>query len=325
MKCFATPSHRPTPHPMGLAEATPGRRLISVVAVVLGAGLVLGGCVSRGAHQQLQDEYASLRSEKRSLEKKLEYVSATNRSLEEERLRLSEGGEDLREARMQLEQRVQELEISEAELAAKLAVQRREFEKRSIQLETQTQRVSEMRGAYEGLVSDLESQVASGQIEIAQLREGLRVNVSQDVLFPSGSATLNTEGREVLLSVAKNLAELPYRIEVEGHSDNVKISGALVKRYPSNWELAGARAASVVRLFLESGIDGERLSAVSRGMYHPVAPNDSAEGRSLNRRIEIRLLPDESAQTRDLDDATASGVVSGPGVESAPGQASEQP
>ena len=65
----------------------------------------------------------------------------------------------------------------------------------------------------------------------------------------------------------------------------------LKERYPTNWELAGARAASVVRLFAQSGIDGTRLSAVSRGDTRPVADNRTPQGRALNRRIEIRLRP----------------------------------
>jgi chemotaxis protein MotB len=327
MKCFAMRSQRPAPRPRGLAEAASGRLpcrpVVLSILVVLAVGPGLGGCVSTGTHESLQAEKLALEAEKRALEKKLEYMSAANRSLDEELVRLGEESEDVREERAQLEQRVSKLAAAEATLTAQLAAGRRELAQQSVQL----QRVSEMRGAYDGLVADLESEVAAGQIEIAQLREGLRLNVSQDILFGSGSATLNAEGREVILSVAKRLVELPYRIVVEGHSDNVKIRRALSKRYPSNWELAGARASSVVRLLLEVGIAGDRLTAVSRGMYYPVAPNDSPEGRALNRRIEIRLLPDESAELGDLDRVTKTGLVSEPKVESesSPGEAPEQP
>jgi chemotaxis protein MotB len=283
----------------------------------VGAGLAVSGCVGIGAHQQLLDRHASLGVENRSLEKKVEYLSAANQSLDEELIRRGEETEDLRQARRQLEQRVKELSSSAAVLTAKLTALERETEQRSVELAAQAQRSAELGSAYEGLVSDLESQLAAGQIEIAQLREGLRVNIAQDILFPSGSARLNAEGRDVLASVAQRLAELPYRIDVEGHTDNAKIRGNLAKRYPSNWELAAARASSVVRLFLEVGIDGTRLTAVSHGAYRPVAANDTPEGRALNRRIEIRLLPDESARAVDLRNVTDDGFSSAPGGGSA--------
>jgi chemotaxis protein MotB len=95
----------------------------------------------------------------------------------------------------------------------------------------------------------------------------------------------------VLEKVASELAKSPNRIVVEGHSDDVPITGSLKRRYPTNWELAAARACRVVRLFQDAGIAGERLHAVSAGPFQPEASNESAKGRSINRRIEIRLLP----------------------------------
>ena len=167
-----------------------------------------------------------------------------------------------------------------------------EKEKLQAQLSTQQEEVSELRGTYEGLVSDLQSELASGAVQIEQLRDGIRVNVSDEILFPSGTATLNDGGSEILGKVAGQLRQSPHRVEVAGHTDNVPISGGLARRYPTNWELAGARAASVVRLFERAGINGSRMRAVSLSQFNPVAANDSEDGRARNRRIEIRLLPD---------------------------------
>jgi chemotaxis protein MotB len=153
-----------------------------------------------------------------------------------------------------------------------------------------TEEVEQLRQTYGELVSDLESEVAAGRIEIDQLREGLRLNLSQEVLFASGSARLNEQGRGVIGKVAERLATAPQRIEIQGHTDDVAIRGPLARRYPSNWDLAGARAASVVRLLAERGVPPHRMSAVSFGPFQPVAPNDTPEGRARNRRIEIRLL-----------------------------------
>ena len=97
--------------------------------------------------------------------------------------------------------------------------------------------------------------------------------------------------RAVLQRVADQLKQTNYQIVVTGHTDNKPIGKGLVNRYPTNWELAGARAASVVRLFVDSGLPAGRLLAASMGETRPVAPNDTPDGRTKNRRIEIRLRP----------------------------------
>jgi chemotaxis protein MotB len=83
---------------------------------------------------------------------------------------------------------------------------------------------------------------------------------------------------------------------VQGHTDDVAIRGALAQRFPTNWELAAARAARVVRALEAGGVDPARLAAVSLGEHHPVVPNDTPEGRAENRRIEIRLIPPPGAR-----------------------------
>ena len=85
-------------------------------------------------------------------------------------------------------------------------------------------------------------------------------------------------------------------VEVQGHTDNVPIRGALAARYPTNWELSAARATGVVRFFQdEGGLDPSTLSAAARSEYRPRSANDTEEGRRQNRRIEILLGPEGSA------------------------------
>jgi chemotaxis protein MotB len=89
--------------------------------------------------------------------------------------------------------------------------------------------------------------------------------------------------------VASVLAGIPDReFQVEGHTDNVPIATA---RFPSNWELAAARALSVVHLLQEQGVRPESVSGAAFGEYRPVADNADPAGRRLNRRIEIVMLP----------------------------------
>ena len=88
------------------------------------------------------------------------------------------------------------------------------------------------------------------------------------------------------------LQELDNDIVVEGHTDCIPVTGDLAAVFPSNWELSVARAANTVN-FLENaaGMNPERLSATGYGQQRPVAPNDTREGRALNRRVEIVALP----------------------------------
>jgi chemotaxis protein MotB len=79
----------------------------------------------------------------------------------------------------------------------------------------------------------------------------------------------------------------PHAVQVEGHTDTTPISNAL---FPSNWELSAVRAASVVRLFIDSGVQATRLSAVGFGSNIPVAPNSDADGRARNRRVAVTIL-----------------------------------
>jgi chemotaxis protein MotB len=117
-----------------------------------------------------------------------------------------------------------------------------------------------------------------------------RSDLKQDILFPSGSADLSEIGIETLQEVAAALAEFPDRgFQVEGHTDNVPIKTA---RFPSNWELSTARAVAVVKLFKGSGIGGGNLSAAGYGEFQPRAANESSDGRTLNRRIEVVMVPD---------------------------------
>lgn len=119
---------------------------------------------------------------------------------------------------------------------------------------------------------------------------GLVVHVLTDgVLFDSGSAVLKPEGLSLLGEIGKLIRQpdLVNPVSVEGNTDSEPIHSAL---YPSNWELSTARAISVVGYLEEHGIARERLSVAGYGEFHPLAPNDSAERRALNRRVEIVVL-----------------------------------
>jgi chemotaxis protein MotB len=117
----------------------------------------------------------------------------------------------------------------------------------------------------------------------------IEVEMNTELLFSSGSAALFPEARPILETLSDILRDLPVRIHVEGFTDNVPIN---TPAFPSNWELSGARASSVIRLFVENGLNPEKMAAVGFGEYRPISDNDTPEGRSQNRRVTIVILAD---------------------------------
>ena len=137
------------------------------------------------------------------------------------------------------------------------------------------------------LTATLMPLVKSGQVRVTQNARGIGIELNASVLFAQGEATLQQEAREVLGAVAGLLKDAPQRIEVEGHTDNLPITN---ERFASNWELSAVRAASVVRLFIESGVQDLRLSAIGHGATRPVAPNDTPANQARNRRVAVMIL-----------------------------------
>ncbi len=115
-----------------------------------------------------------------------------------------------------------------------------------------------------------------------------------DELFKPASADLTEDGLARLAALVEEIHEAyaGRAFRVEGHSDDVPLGTKLRERYPTNWELSAARATTVVRHFVEElGMEAVRFEGVALGATRPVASNATAEGRRLNRRITIRVLP----------------------------------
>ena len=259
-----------------------------VTLLILSSG---AGCVSRQAHQGVVAERDRLTAQNARLQTQVEVLQVSAASLGEELETTLERQEDLLVAQAECVDEVSVLRQTESRLGTRLADQSVELVRSQQELETARAELARLTATYTTLMSDLESEVASGQIQIEQLREGIRVNVSDEILFASGSTQLDPVGQEVLNKLAQQLLALDHHIEVQGHTDDRPVRGHLSRRFPSNWELAAARAGEVVRLFQQSGIEGERLTLVSFAAYDPIAPNEAAEDRAQNRRIEIRLKP----------------------------------
>jgi chemotaxis protein MotB len=153
--------------------------------------------------------------------------------------------------------------------------------------------IAQLKGTYAELAANLKKEIEQGQIKIVQLSDRLSVIMVDKILFPSGESEITPEGLKVLDRIGNVLKNAKNKIiRVEGHTDNVQIDKRLQKKYPTNWELSTARATNVVRFLQENiGIEGELLQPIGMSEYHPVASNETSDGRSQNRRIEIALLP----------------------------------
>lgn len=126
--------------------------------------------------------------------------------------------------------------------------------------------------------------LGNSHVTLDEDRRGLVVSLPESATFATGSATLTSDARLFLQRFAKLLDGVPADVRVEGHTDDVPVTG----RYASNWELSTARAAAVVTfLITETGFEPARLSAAGYGEFHPRVPNDTPERRALNRRVDL--------------------------------------
>jgi outer membrane protein OmpA-like peptidoglycan-associated protein len=136
----------------------------------------------------------------------------------------------------------------------------------------------------------LKEKLTGEEVEIAQEPSGIKISVAATVLFPSGVGELSDKGKPLLTKVAETLkGRTDVNIIVEGHTDNVPITGQLVSKFPTNWELASIRSINVVHFLVEKGIKEAQLESRSFSFYRPIASNDTVEGREKNRRIELLI------------------------------------
>ena len=145
------------------------------------------------------------------------------------------------------------------------------------------------------LRNSLKAMISAGQLEIVNVNGRLVIKMAAKILFKSGKADLTGVGIKALKQLASILKGIDRHFQVAGHTDNVKSRKA---RY-DNWALSADRAAGVVRLLEKAGVPGKNLSAAGFSQYQPVANNRTANGKALNRRIEITLLPVVPDQVKD--------------------------
>lgn len=144
-----------------------------------------------------------------------------------------------------------------------------------------------MTGVARDILSALEPLVREGKVRVTQTSRGVSIEINASLLFAPAEAKLNNESIQALKAIGAVLKDDNHAIQVEGFTDNLPIKNST---YPSNWELSAVRASTVARLFMDSGVDESRMTAVGQGPKFPVGSNDSSEGRARNRRVTVTIL-----------------------------------
>ena len=145
-----------------------------------------------------------------------------------------------------------------------------------------------MNDTYETLNKNLGSEIKSDQVQVKQIKNRIQVTMADEILFPEGGWEVGPHGIEVLNKLSPSLQGLNgKRILVQSFTDNLPVSATVRARFPTNWELSAERATNVVRHLQTLGIDPSTLVAEAFGQYHPIASNETPEGRRKNRRINI--------------------------------------
>ncbi|MFA9420247.1 MAG: OmpA family protein [Gammaproteobacteria bacterium] len=265
----------------------------------------------------MQQEANRVASTTAELEKELQQRQARQKSLEDnisrvsgEKSQLTGELEQEQNKRQQLQQQIANIvddvgqkekalayaEFDVSQLNQELETTRREQNLLVADIEELNRQRNKDSEHFANLKRRLEQELNQSQVEIAQLKNQMTViKLTDDVLFSSGSADIKADGKKVLSLIAESLNAYPDRaISIEGHTDHVPIGNN--PRYASNWELSSMRALAALNYFQQnSQVDPNRLKLVGYGEYRPAYSNATAEGRKRNRRIEIIILPPESA------------------------------
>lgn len=277
------------------------------LCVVFAFLFALGGCVSSSKFEKKAAEADAFSKDLKALQQQYSTLTAENNALKDQYKKLNG---DFAQVSIQRDKITADRDELDKVLKAKsdsLSKTISELREKNTVLETENaslkesiaslkkakeEEVKTVSKTYENLMQEMKGEIAQGQVTITELKGKLTLDVVDKILFASGEAEVKPEGLAVLQRVIEILKGIKDKaIRIEGHTDNVKIGGALARKYPTNWELSAARALNVARHLEKQGIDPTLLAAVAYGEYKPLADNSTAEGRAKNRRIAIILQP----------------------------------
>jgi chemotaxis protein MotB len=259
------------------------------------AALLLSACVSQGTYDALRAEHDEAQTQLEARNKTIRDYEQSTAALKAAQAKLQSELDDAKGKIVDLDARIARFEADRAVLVkdrSSLEASVTEMTAALAELQKRKEAADARLAEFRALLAKFKSLIDAGKLAVKIVEGRMVVVLATDVLFPSGSASLSREGKAAIAEVAQLLASIPDRkFQVEGHTDNVPIATA---QYPSNWELAAARALTVLKTMVDAGMPPARISAASFGDSKPAGPNDSPEGKAANRRIEIIIVPDLS-------------------------------
>lgn len=252
---------------------------------ILSGMILLAGCVSKKVLRQSQLETANARSD--------------SARLADEVSKLKGDITTLNSTVSEKDKTIADLNNQYSQLGQQSANQQSQLNQTKLTLEQQQQRLQqlqallqEQRNRSEQLKNKMMEALkgySENDLSVVQKNGKVYVSLSENLLFPSGSAVVNKKGVEALSKLAAVLnLNNEVSVEIEGHTDSIPIRG----RYADNWDLSTARANSIVRILVNNySVDPSRVVSSGHSFYDPVDTNSTADGRAKNRRTEIILSP----------------------------------
>ncbi|MBE9503107.1 MAG: OmpA family protein [Proteobacteria bacterium] len=281
--------------------------------------ILLSACVSSGKYEAALSERDTMRQSLESAQDEInrnqQQIEKTEQELDDSKMQNAMAQEEIDRNQQQIKNTEQELETARMQVVtAQLELMKLEARKQDLQkelsesqaqmatlrnIEAETKRRNEI---YAQFVNRLKTMIDGGQLTVSIEQGRIVINLPNNVLFKSGSANLNPEGKEALAQIASVLDQFSdRRFQIEGHTDNKPIKSS---RFPSNWELSTSRALTVVHLLTDMNVAPENISAAGFGEFRPRVDNETEEGRQLNRRIEIIMLPNLEILSSELPKVT---------------------
>jgi chemotaxis protein MotB len=262
------------------------KKMITMLVCMCTATVFLSSCVSKRKYVASRVRVSDLANQNLALEQRVKGQQDTINYLHN---RLGALGNANENANSQLDKTNDQLNRTAAELNMtkdQVIAQRQRMQ----QLQTLIDQQHKAAEALRSKIADALVGFTSSELTVAMKNGKVYISMQESLLFPSGSAVVNTKGKDALSKVATVLnGSKDINIDIEGHTDNVPIK---TKMYPDNWSLSTARATSIAHVLIDDyHVVPNKLIASGRSEYDPIAVNTTPEGRAQNRRTEIILEP----------------------------------
>lgn len=260
--------------------------------VIIAAIFFLSGCVAKRYLIQSEQQTANLRQDSTALANNNEALQANISSLKDQMATLQKNIDELNGEISGLKSQNNQLGQQTAEQQSKLTRSQQDLQQQKQRLEQLQNLLNDQKKASENLKNKMAEALKgfnSNELSVTQKDGKVYVSLSEQLLFPSGSAVVNPKGVDALSKLAAVLnLNTDVSVMIEGHTDSIPIRG----RYQDNWDLSTARANAIVRILVNNyKVDPTRVIAAGHSYFEPVATNSTPEGRAKNRRTDIILSP----------------------------------